>query len=148
MKCRRKKKGVLFTVLCLRNGEMPSRKTRSALKSHEHVSITFLMQCSQRAISKTKTQTSHEHVSIKEQISKGDFDTDFETRGIMCHEHISIKEQRAISKRGIMCNILKLKLNVQYLIFNLSSNKPTPYKKLAKSNTGKISFSFSKICRQ
>ena len=61
---------------------MPSRKTRSALKSHEHVSITFLMECSQRAISKTKTQTSHEHVSIKE--------------------------------RGIMCDILKLKLNVQY----------------------------------
>ena len=96
-----------------------------------------------RAISKTKTQTSHEHVSIKEQISKGDFDTDFETRGIMCHEHVSIKEQRAISKRGIMCDILKLKLNVQYLIFNLSSNKPTPYKKkkkLAKSNTGKYPF--------
>ena len=38
---------------------------------------------------------------------------------------------------------LKLKLNVQYLIFNLSSNKPTPYrkkKKLAKSNTGKYPF--------
>ena len=61
------------------NGEMPKEKNKECLKSHEHV-------------------------SIKEQISKGDFDTFLmqikkKTRSVLktktqtSHEHVSIKER-------------------------------------------------------